>query len=90
MAAKDPYQLHFRLPEETSKQVDRYARYVKEATGADLSRTDAVLALVNKALDEWVDTQPAKSNNEKFSEIGRAMRDAKKKIGGHQLVTKRG
>lgn len=85
MAAKDPYQLHFRLPEETSKQVDRYARYVKEATGADLSRTDAVLALVNKALDEWVDTQPAK-----FVEIGRAMRDAKKRVGGHQPVTKRG
>ena len=60
MAVSDPYQLHFRLPEETGKHVDRYARFVKEATGAELSRTDAVLALVNKALGEWSDAQPRK------------------------------
>lgn len=60
MATQDPYQLHFRLPEEVGKKVDRYTRFVKEATGADLSRTDTVVALISKALDEWLDAQPAK------------------------------
>jgi hypothetical protein len=59
LAAQDPYQLHFRLPEETGKQVDRYTRFVKEATGAELSRTEAVVALVHRALVSW-DAESAK------------------------------
>lgn len=57
MAASDPYQLHFRLPEDLGKQVDRYARFVKEETGAELSRTDTIVALVRKAIEEWSDSR---------------------------------
>lgn len=57
----DTGQFKLRLDDETTKKVDRYARFVKETTGAELSRTETVLALVRKALDEWSDAQPAKS-----------------------------
>jgi len=60
MAASDPYQLHFRLPEETGKQVDRYAQYVRETTGIEPTRTNAVLALVRRALVAWDATQTSK------------------------------
>jgi hypothetical protein len=61
MATTDPYQLHFRLPKETGKLVDRYARFVKEAIGAELSRTDAVLALVRRGLIAWDASKGKKS-----------------------------
>jgi len=51
--ATEPNQVHLRLSEEVSKQVDRYARFVKEATGVEVSRTDAVMALVRRGIVAW-------------------------------------
>lgn len=60
MAKPDPYQLHFRLPEEIGKQIDRYANHVKKVMGAELSRTDATLAIIRRGLAAWDETQPQK------------------------------
>ncbi len=48
--AVDLGQVHFRLGDEKDR-VDRYVDFMHKTTGLTVTRTDAVRALVSKALD---------------------------------------
>lgn len=47
--AHDQGQIHIRLGDDT-KRVDQYAEHMKQTTGLDLSRSDAVRSLIMRAL----------------------------------------
>lgn len=52
MNEKDPFQIHFRLPKEIAKRVDKHIQRLCEQTpGLEFSRTDAVLTLIARGLD---------------------------------------